>query len=55
MTFKLEKIANMIFLSTEDMVWEAWEETEFTERKLKNRWKRIESNLCGNCVLVRTF
>lgn len=54
--FIIEKIANMVFISTEhDIVWEAWDEREFTERKLKNAMNRISKNLCGNAEFKRTF
>lgn len=54
--FVIEKIANMVFISTEhDIVWEAWDESEFTERKLKNAMNRISKGHCGNVEFVRTF
>ena len=54
-TFTLEHIANMIFLTSGEQVWRAWDESEFTERKLNNAWKRIEKNFLGNVELVKKF
>ena len=56
MTFKIEKVANMVFISTDcGVIFNAWDETEFTERKLKNAMNRISKNLNGNAQFERTF
>lgn len=54
--YKIEKVSNMIFISSEmDVVFCAWDETEFTERKLKNAMNRLSKNHCGNVEFTRTF
>lgn len=56
MKFKIEKIANMIFITAdEDVIFRAWNQCEFTERKLNNAIKKIQNNYCGNAVFERTF
>ena len=56
MKFKIEKVANMIFIVSEcDTIFKAWEEHEFTERKLKNAMNKITKNLNGNAEFIRTF
>lgn len=55
-TFIIEKVANMVFISTEnDIIWEAWHEEDFTERKLNNAIKRLTKNHCGNVEFIKTF
>ena len=35
MKFKIEKVANMIFITADqDIIFKAWDITEFTEKKL---------------------
>lgn len=46
----VERVSNMIFISRGDEVFEAWDESEFTQRKLNNAMKRIKKNHCGNAV-----
>jgi ribonuclease PH len=53
-TFKIEKLANLIIASTKDQVWKAWDERDFTERKLKNWMKRIEKE-CNEVIFIREF
>ena len=56
MKFKIEKVANMIFITSDcDTIFNAWDEREFTERKLKNAMNRISKNLNGNAEFTRTF
>lgn len=44
-TFKVEHLANMVFVTdNEGQVWKAWNECEFTERKLNNYFKKLEAN-----------
>lgn len=54
--YKIEKVSNMIFITSEhDTVFQAWDETEFTERKLKNAMNRLSKNHCGNIEFKRMF
>lgn len=56
MKFKVEKVANMIFVTSDcDTVFRAWDEREFTERKLKNAMNQIQKNYNGKVEFVRTF
>lgn len=56
MKFKVEKVANMIFITSEcDTIFKAWDESDFTERKLKNAIAKIKNNLCGNAEFERLF
>lgn len=42
-TFIIENISGLILISTElGTVWETWDISEFTERKLNNAKKRIQ-------------
>lgn len=54
--FILEKVSNMIFLVTEnDVVFKSWDVSEFTERKLQNAIKKIQSNYLNDLILIRKF
>lgn len=63
MKFEIKQVANLIFIVAEgDIVFKAWDESEFTERKLKNAIAKIQK--CypgeGRCEFVnlldpRTF
>lgn len=56
MTFTIEKVSNMIFITSDcDTIFNAWDETEFTERKLSNAMRKIQNNLNGQAVFIRTF
>ena len=56
MKFTIEKISNMIFVVSEvGTVWRTWDETKFTERKLKNAMNQISKRYCGNAEFIRTF
>ena len=58
MKFKIEKVGNMIFITAEqDIIFKAWDEYEFTERKLRNAIKKIKSCYPGDgrCEFIRTF
>lgn len=56
MKFEIEKVANMIFITAEqDIIFKAWDITEFTERKLQNAIKKINRELNGNAEFIRTF
>ena len=56
-TYKIEKVSNMVFITEveSDTVFDAWDESEFTERKLKNAMKRLSKNHCGNVKFIKTF
>lgn len=56
MKFTIEKVANMIFITSEcGVIFNTWNETDFTERKLNNAIKRIQKNLNGCGEFERTF
>lgn len=56
MEFVVEKVSNMVFITdTQDIVWEAWDESEFTERKLKNAMKRLQKNHLCPITFERKF
>lgn len=51
MTFTIEKVANMIFITSDcGVIFKAWHEAEFTERKLNNQIKKISDNLTGHAT-----
>ena len=53
MKFIVEKVANMVFITSDcGTVFNAWDECEFTERKLGNAMRKIEKNYCGKVVIV---
>ena len=54
--FIFEKVSNMIFLSSEyGIVWYAWDESEFTERKKLNAIARIKNRYNGNVCFEFAF
>ncbi len=56
MKFKIEKVANMVFITSDcGTIFKAWDEYSFTERKLNNAMKKISSDLNGNAKFERTF
>jgi ribonuclease PH len=56
MRFKIEKIANMIFITSEcGIIFKAWNEEDFTERKLKNAMKKISGGYNELVSFSRTF
>ena len=55
MNFIVEKVSNMIFISSNDQVYQAWDETEFTERKLSNAKKKIAACYRIPVTFSRTF
>ena len=57
MTFIIEKVANMIFINSGETIFRAWDEREFTERKLSNAIKKISDNYPGKgrCEFIRKF
>ncbi len=49
MKFTVEKVANMVFITSEcGVIFKAWDEREITDRKLNNAMKKISKNLNGN-------
>ena len=57
MTVKIEKIANMIFITeiSSNVIFKAWDITDFTERKLQNAINKISKNLNGNLKVINTL
>lgn len=56
MKFKIEKVANMIFITADqDIIFKAWDITEFTERKLQNTIQKINGHYNGKAEFIRTF
>ncbi|MBQ8691269.1 MAG: hypothetical protein IJ516_05545 [Phascolarctobacterium sp.] len=56
MIFTLEKVSNMIFLTgDQDIVFKAWDESEFTERKLSNAIKKLQSCYVDKIQVIRKF
>ena len=57
MTFIIEKVSNMIFINSGETIFKAWDEREFTERKLSNAIKKISDNYPGKgrCEFIRKF
>lgn len=56
MTFKLERVSNMIFLTGDcDVVFKAWDASEFSERKLSNALKKLQACYLEKIQLVREF
>lgn len=56
MKFKVEKVANMIFVTSEcDVVFKAWNEEDFTEKKLKNTMTKIANNYNVDVEFTRLF
>ena len=54
--FRIEKVSNMIMIIDEcGQVWRAWDETEFTERKLKNAVNRIKRNYQKEVEFINAF
>ena len=54
--FKVEKIGNVIFITdVVDQVWKCWNVESFTERKLNNAMKKIQSGYKYEVEFIRTF
>jgi len=55
MSYTFEKIGNMVFLSgSYGIIYKAWDESEFTEKKLQNAMKKIKA--CDpNSKFTKTF
>lgn len=41
MKFTIEKVSNMIMISSGEVVYKAWDAAEVTDRKLQNAMKKI--------------
>lgn len=55
-TFTFEKVSNMVFLTSEHgLVWYAWDESEFTERKKLNAIARIKKQFNNMVCFVFGF
>lgn len=55
MKFIIEKVANMIFMTCDDIIFYSWDEEEFTERKLNNAMKKIHACYKGTVEFIKTF
>lgn len=56
MEFTIEKVSNMVFVTSScGVIFNAWDESEFTERKLANAIRKIQNNYNGTAVFERTF
>jgi len=56
MTFTLEKVSNMVFLTAEqDVIFKAWDVSEFTERKLANAIKKLQACYVDKIQIIRKF
>ena len=56
MKFTIEKVANMVMVVSEcEVIFNAWNIEDFTERKLNNTIKRITKGLNGNATFTRKF
>ena len=56
MTFTIEKVANMVFITSDcGVIFKAWEIGEFTERKLQNAIKKISGNTRTECTFIKMF
>ena len=55
MNFKVEKVANMIFISNGDTIFKAWNEDDFTEKKLNNAMNKIANNYNGTAKFEKLF
>lgn len=49
----IEKVSNMIFITTPgDIVFYAWDESEFTQRKLNNAIKKLRNQHLDGITLI---
>ena len=57
MTFVLEKVSNIIFLTAQnsDVIFKAWDVDEFTERKRSNAVKKLQSCYIEPIKIIRKF
>lgn len=55
MIFKVEKISNMVFISSGETIFKAWDIEEFTERKFENAKNKIQKCHCDKVEFVRMF
>ena len=52
----IKKVANMVFMESDcGVIFKAWDEGEFTERKLKNAMNKIGRNYNGNVEFTNTL
>lgn len=53
MKFEIQKVGNMVFLVADgDVIFKAWDEYSFSERKLENAKKRIANALNGKVTFT---
>ena len=53
MKFEIQKVGNMVFLVADgDVIFKAWDEYSFSERKLENAKKRIANDLNGRVTFT---
>lgn len=56
MKFKIEKVSNMVFITSEcGVIFNAWDAEDFTERKLTNAMKKIQSDYNFGVEFARMF
>ena len=56
MKFKIEKVANMVFITSDcGTIFNTWDESEFTERKMNNAIKKISANYNGTVTFEKKF
>lgn len=56
MKFIIEKVANMIFITSDcGTIFNAWNECDFTERKLNNAVKKIKNCYNGEITVTKMF
>jgi hypothetical protein len=55
MIFKVEKIANMVFISSGETTFKEWDIEDFTERKFENAKNKIQKCYRNKVEFVRTF
>ena len=54
--FEFKKVANLIMVVDESgQVWKAWDECEFTARKMNNYMNRIRKNYQTEVEFIKTF
>ena len=56
MKFTIEKVANMIFITSDcGVIFKSWMADEFTERKLNNAIKKIANDCYDGAEFIRKF
>ena len=53
MTFKFQKVANMVYLVSEcDVIFNSWMACDFTKRKMENAIAKLKTCYNGNVCFV---